>query len=111
MRISNGFTLIELMVAIALGISIIAGLTVFLVSNVANSRTNERVTELQINGRYGLSSIRQELLHAGNLAYTSATPSPPRVSLGALTLECLETGATAGSFVANIRQGDRKSVV
>lgn len=101
---SRGFTLIELMVAIALGLSIIAGLSVFLINNIANSRTNERVTELQINSRYALSSIRQELLHAGNLAYTSAVPSASTRSLGTFTSECLEAGATAGSFVSNIGQ-------
>lgn len=101
---SKGFTLIELMIAIAMGISIIAGLSVYLLNNLANSRTNERVTELQINSRYALNSIRQELLHAGNLAYTSAAPSAPRTSLGTLTSECLETGAPAGSFVSNVGQ-------
>jgi type IV pilus assembly protein PilW len=101
---SRGFTLIELMVAIALGISIIAGLSVFLMNNVANSSTNERATELQINGRYALESIRQELLHAGNLAYTSPRPNPPSVGMGTLTSECLESGAAAESFVANVRQ-------
>jgi type IV pilus assembly protein PilW len=102
---SKGFTLIELMVAIALGLVIIAGMSTFLINNIENSRTNERATELQINGRYALDSIRQELLHAGNLAYTSAIPDPPRASLGTLSSECLETGATAGAFVSNIRQG------
>jgi type IV pilus assembly protein PilW len=101
---SQGFTLIELMIAIAMGVSIIAGLSVFLINNIANSRTNERVTELQINGRYALDSIRQELLHAGNLAYTSAAASPPRVSLGTLASECLEAGAPAESFVSNVGQ-------
>jgi type IV pilus assembly protein PilW len=102
---SRGFTLIELMVAVALGTSVVAGLLIFLANNLTNSRTNERVTELQINGRYALSAIRQELLHAGNLAYTSAPPNAPRTTLGTLSSECLETGAPTGSFVANVRQG------
>jgi type IV pilus assembly protein PilW len=101
---ARGFSLIELMISIGLGIAIIAGLSVFLIANIDSSRTNERATELQINGRYALDSMRQELLHAGNLAYTSATPQPPSVSLGILPSECLEAGAPSESFVANMRQ-------
>jgi type IV pilus assembly protein PilW len=103
---SRGFTLVELMVAIALGVGIIAGLMVFMANNSTNFRTNERASEVLINGRFALNSVRQELLHAGSRAYTLAEPNMPLNSpLGAIGNECLELGATTGSFVSNIRQG------
>ena len=98
-----GFTLIELMIAITIGLGILAGLVGVLAANSSNSRSNDRTSELMTNGRYALNSMKQEVRQAGFRAYTWADPSPP----GTLTLtnECLEAGATAGSFVANIRQG------
>ena len=98
-----GFTLIEMMIAITIGLGILAGLVGVLAANSSNSRSNDRTSELMTNGRYALNSMKQELRQAGFRAYTWAEPSTP----GALTLinECLEAGATAGSFVANIRQG------
>ena len=98
-----GFTLIEMMIAITIGLGILAGLVGVLAANSSNSRSNDRTSELMTNGRYALNSMKQELRQAGFRAYTWAEPSTP----GALALinECLETGAAAGSFVANIRQG------
>jgi len=98
-----GFTLIEMMISITIGLGILAGLVGVLAANSSNSRSNDRTSELMTNGRYALNSMKQELRQAGFRGYTWAEPSTP----GALTLtnECLATGATAGSFVANIRQG------
>jgi type IV pilus assembly protein PilW len=101
---TRGFTLVELMVAIALGVGIIAGLMVFMANNSATSRTTERASEIQINGRYALNSIRQELLHAGNRAFTVEEPNTPG-NLGIITTECLEAGAAKESFITNMRQG------
>jgi type IV pilus assembly protein PilW len=98
-----GFTLIEMMISITIGLGILAGLVGVLAANSSNSRSNDRTSELMTNGRYALNSMKQELRQAGFRAYTWAEPSTP----GTLTLtnECLGAGATAGSFVANIRQG------
>jgi type IV pilus assembly protein PilW len=101
---SRGYTLIELMVAIALGLGLLAGLLTVMASGTTNSRTNERVAETQINGRYALNSIRQELLHAGNRAYTAGEITVGTTTLGTITSECLETGAAATKFVSNIGQ-------
>lgn len=99
-----GFTLIEMMIAIAIGLGILAGLVGVLATNSGNSRSNDRTSELMTNGRYALNSMKQELRQAGFRGYTWAEPGTPG-ALGALGNECLQTGATAGSFVANIRQG------
>jgi type IV pilus assembly protein PilW len=99
-----GFTLIEMMIAITIGLGILAGLVGVLATNSGNSRSNDRTSELMTNGRYALNTMKQELRQAGFRGYTWAEPGTPG-ALGALGNECLEAGATAGSFVANIRQG------
>jgi type IV pilus assembly protein PilW len=104
-RREAGFTLIEMMVSITIGLVIIAGLLTVLGSNFSSSKSNERTSELQTNGRYALNSLRQDLRQAGFRGYTWAEPNALSTSLGTLTNECLEVGATAGSFVSNVRQG------
>jgi type IV pilus assembly protein PilW len=104
-RNEGGFTLIEMMVAITIGLAIIAGLLTVLASNSSSSKTNERTSELLTNGRYALNSLKHEFRQAGYRGYTWAEPNALSTSIGTLTGECLETGATAGSFVPNIRQG------
>lgn len=99
-----GFTLIEMMISITIGLGILAGLVGVLASNSSNTRTNDRTSELMTNGRYALNTMKQELRQAGFRGYTWADPIAP-AALGTLTNECLETGATAGSFISNIRQG------
>lgn len=100
----SGFTLIEMMIAITIGLGILAGLVGVLASTSSNSRTNDRTSELMSNGRYALNTLKQELRQAGFRGYTWADPMAP-ASLGTLTNECLETGATAGTFISNVRQG------
>lgn len=103
-RYQAGFTLIELMVSITLGLGILAGLVGVLSANSYNARSNERTSDLVTNGRFALNLLKQELRQAGFRGYTWADPSTP-LALGTLTNECLQTGATAGSFVSNLRQG------
>jgi type IV pilus assembly protein PilW len=100
----SGFTLIEMMIAITIGLGILAGLVGVLAANSNNARTNDRTSELMSNGRYALNSMKQELRQAGYRAYTWAEPTAPG-ALGTLTNECLAAGETAGTFVSNIRQG------
>ena len=101
-RRGGGFTLIEMMISITVGLGILAGLVGVLAANSGNSRTNDRTAELMTNGRYALNSMKQELREAGFRGYTWAEPNAP--SAVAVTNECRDGGA-AGSFVTNIRQG------
>jgi type IV pilus assembly protein PilW len=102
-----GFTLIEMMIAITIGLGILAGLVGVLASNASNSRANDRTSELMTNGRYALNSMKQELRQAGFLGYNFAAPTllvPGALGLTAGT-ECLQAGELAESFVLNVRQG------
>lgn len=100
----RGFSIVEMMVSITIGLMIVAALTGVLTSNSRSSKTNERTSELQSNGRYALDHLKRELRHAGYRGYTWAEPTPPT---GAITVTggVTECGGAGSGFVQNIRQG------
>jgi type IV pilus assembly protein PilW len=103
MSSERGFSMVELMISITIGLLILAALTGVLSSNSRSSKTNDRTSELQSNGRYALDHLKRELRHAGYRGYTWAEPNTPTTAI-AVTNECL-SGAAADTFVQNIRQG------
>lgn len=108
LRGQTGFTLIEMLISITIGLGILAGLVGVLASNASNSRTNDRTADLATNGRYALNSVKQELREAGFRAYTLDEPGVPDPWVAPDNASgCFgaEPGASAAAFVANIRQG------
>lgn len=101
----RGYSLIELMISITLGLIIISGLLVVFVNSRASSKTNDRTAEVMSNGRFALATLKEDLRAAGFVGYLGATPNTPTTTLTPITNECLETGATASTFVSNIGQG------
>lgn len=99
----TGFSLIEMMISITVGLMIVAALVGVVVSNSKSSKSNDKTSELQSNGRYALDFLRRELRHAGYRGYTWAEPNPATITT-AITNECSD-GGTANAFVRNIRQG------
>jgi len=95
-----GFTLIEMMISITIGLLVVAALTGVLVSNSQSSKTNERTSELQSNGRYALDQLKRELRHAGYHGYTPVAPESAGWTTPTITNEC----GVAGSFAKNFRQ-------
>lgn len=99
-----GFSLVEMMISITIGLVIVAALIGVLVSNSGSRKTNDRTAELQGNARYAMDHLTRELRHAGFHGYTPLT-NPIGVT-GAIT----NTGAlpfcgNSSDFVTNIRQG------
>jgi type IV pilus assembly protein PilW len=101
----RGYSLIELMISITLGLIIISGLLAVFVNSSAAYKTNERTAEVQSNGRFAMGVLKDDLRAAGFKGYSWALPNTPTTTLTPIGNECLETGAVAGSFVSNIRQG------
>ncbi|MDD2914478.1 MAG: PilW family protein [Gallionella sp.] len=97
----SGFSMVEMMISIAIGLMIIAALVGVLSSNSRSTKTNDRTSELQSNGRYALDHLAHQLRHAGYRAYTPVAPESTGWTTPTITNEC----GTAGSFVKNIRQG------
>lgn len=101
----NGYSLIELMVSISLGLMIIAGLLTIFVNSKSASNTNQRTSEIQTNGRFAIDMLKSDLRASGFRGFSWAEPNTPTTTLTPISSECLETSASAGSFVSNIRQG------
>lgn len=107
-RRQRGFTLIEMLIAITIGLGILAGLVGVLASNAGNARSNDRTSELMTNGRYALNAMKQELREAGFRGYTWAEPGVPEPwAVPADTDGCFgtEAGASYSAFLTNMRQG------
>lgn len=76
-----GYSLVELMVAVALGLIILAGMLQAFNSNSGTGKTNARFAEVQANGRYSIDFLRKELQHAGFLSMVNGPVQPPKDDL------------------------------
>lgn len=101
-----GFTLLELLISMAIGLFILAGLIAVLTANYNSARANDQTSELVTNGGNALNALKQDIRQAGFRGRTWGEPelsdgwvAPERGCAGA------EPGASAGAFVANLRQG------
>lgn len=74
----RGYTIAELMIAIALGLILVAGLTTIFVNNSRTSTEIERANQQIENGRYAMQLLTDDLRNAGYLAefnpFLLATP-------------------------------------
>src|SRR5258706_11309550 len=62
---SAGLSLVELMVALVIGMLILAAMLTAYTSGSATSNTTARFAEVQTNGRYAIDFLRREIQHAG----------------------------------------------
>ena len=72
----SGFSLIELMIAVTLGLVILAALTTFFVQTSGNRREMERNTRQIENGRYAVDSMREDISLAGFYSDTAPLVTP-----------------------------------
>ena len=77
-RTRRGFSLIELMVAITLGLLLTAGLVQLFTSTKVTFNTNDALARVQENGRFALENLKRELREAGTLRinYSSTRQQP-----------------------------------
>ena len=68
MRRPGGFTLVELMIAMVLGLVIIGGATSLIVANRQSYRTNEGLSQVQESARTAVELLSRER----GLAFTSS---------------------------------------
>jgi prepilin-type N-terminal cleavage/methylation domain-containing protein len=62
---SQGFTLVELMVAMVIGLILMLGITAVFSSNKQTYKMQNTLTRMQENGRYGVDLIARDLRRAG----------------------------------------------
>ena len=70
--LNKGFGLIELMIAMALGLLLMAGVLSLYVSNKQSYKTSEAMGRLQENARYGLYQLQKDIRMAG---YADCAPT------------------------------------
>ncbi|MBC7976331.1 MAG: prepilin-type N-terminal cleavage/methylation domain-containing protein, partial [Myxococcales bacterium] len=89
---SRGFTLIELMISVALGLIVLAALTSFFVRTSANRSEMERNSRQIENGRYAVNALRDDLALAG--FYADITQ--PSTTVWNMPAGCVTTVADMG---------------
>lgn len=72
----NGHTLVELMIAVAVGLLLLAGLTTVFVQNSRTRDEVERANQQMDNGRYATQMLTDDIRNAGYLAELNAALLP-----------------------------------
>src|SRR5258706_12628596 len=76
-RAARGFSIIELMTAVTIGLLILAGLSsVFVNSSNANREMKNSAEQIE-NGRFAIEFLTQDLRHAGFFGELTAMPAVP----------------------------------
>lgn len=99
-----GLTLVELMIAVALGLLLLAALGYLYAGNRQAFRTHDSVARLQENGRYAMEVLGQDLRMVGYLGcFTLGEPLAPGVIS---TVNSTATGALPAPTQANVLSGN-----
>lgn len=86
----SGVTLIELMVAMVLGVLVATGIASVFISTSASSRVQTQLAELQENGRFAITKLSSDLRMA-NGQYCTNTGGVAQQGTGGLYLDHLRT--------------------
>jgi type IV pilus assembly protein PilW len=73
----SGLSLVELMVAVAIGLLLLAGLTLIFVNSSRASRELQLTAQQIENGRYAIDILTQDLRLAGFYGHFHELPAPP----------------------------------
>jgi type IV pilus assembly protein PilW len=109
----TGFSLVELMVAVTIGLLLLTGLTVIFINSSSANRELQKASQQTENGRYAIDLLTQDIRHAGfyghfsELANATALPDPcdtssTSVLSGALSLPLQGIRAADLSTVASV---------
>src|SRR5512140_1585486 len=73
----RGFSLVELMVGIAIGLMLLVGLTTMFVASSKSFAETERASRQIENGRYALDLLSEDIRHAGFYGEASSFGTAP----------------------------------
>lgn len=76
-RRQAGLSLVELLVALTIGLLLLAGLTLIFVNSSEANRELQKTAQQIENGRYATDLLSQELHHAGFYGHFHELPAPP----------------------------------
>ncbi len=94
----SGFSIIELLVAVAIGLLILLGVSSMFLNSLFSEKTNDGSAEILTNGRYAIEVLRRDALHAGYLGISSTAPTIPTTNIGTVANDC------AVDFAVNLSQ-------
>lgn len=100
MRRARGFSLVEFMIAIVLGLLVTDAMVAMFTSVRSASRTTLGVASLSDGGRYALDTMEQAVRGAGNLACNSTAP----VTASGVSLVRVISGIAGGSSATDYTQ-------
>jgi type IV pilus assembly protein PilW len=101
-KFARGFSLLELMVAMAISLMLLMGVVALFVSSRASYETTERLSRIQENGRYALDQMMSDIRYAGFQGCARASQSPSRAGDYAIT-----TLNSADTLTWNVREALR----
>ncbi len=105
----NGFSLVEMMIAMLIGLFLMGGVISVYMSSAQSSRINEELRNLQENGRFALNSIKNSIQMAGYIdSYDpSALVNPfPAASNSSLTARFEAPADCTGTTTAGLAPPD-----
>lgn len=79
----SGFSLIEMMIAMTIGLMVIGALTAVIISAGGTGKANDRNSELQTNGRYALDTLKRDIQLAGYYGLTGRGVIGQVIDIGA----------------------------
>jgi type IV pilus assembly protein PilW len=99
---ARGFSLVEFMIAMTIGLFLIAGL-VYLIAETSRSRAEIERSSRQIeNGRYALDRIAEDLRHAGFYSEYFSVPGPGEAGFPATLAAADPCAATIATLPAGM---------
>lgn len=90
----NGFSLIELMVAMTLGLILIAAVGALFLANKRNYEQNSKIAEMQSNGRFAVQALSRDLAMAG---FLGGLTEPNRLVVDSTALSAVDSGCGPGT--------------
>ena len=108
-KYQSGLTLVELMIALVIGLVLIGGVIQIFVANNQTYRVTDNMSRLQENGRFALDALSRSIRIAGfkdnavlNLTAPFTLPAPALLGLGFTDAEQFISGTDGAVGAANV---------
>lgn len=101
-----GFTLVEVMIALALGLVLISGLVTVFQGNKQSSELNQAMAEMQESARFALDALTRDARMAGFQGCALASDSSAKVIASDAPTDNLNLSALTGSRIIGTKNWD-----
>jgi len=101
-RSQLGFTFTEMMVAVTVSLFIIGALITVVLGSASSGRTREQASDLQVNGRYAMEQIKNDLVHAGYLGISSLFFPDQAIAVNGINVTGVCDTSTVGKLAQRV---------